>query len=225
MIRMKKSIFIFIVTATVVLFGANALKAQVFQGEVIGGFNLTQVDGDEVYGYHRIGAQLGLAAILPIKKWDITLETLFSQKGSFRRSNYPGDSLNGQYDLRLNYVEVPLLVHYTDRQVIGAGIGFSYGRLVYAKEIEHKGNGTPYSDSVKFNKDDFNFVAEVQFRIHRGLKFDIRFSYSILPIRQRTYYLNVPEPFTRKEYNNALTFRLVYVFNDKYVKPKKPENQ
>ena len=71
------------------------LHAQRFKGAVMGGMNLTQVDGDEVYGYRRVGGHLGVAAILPIKKFDITLETVFNQKGAYQKTKYPGDSLNG----------------------------------------------------------------------------------------------------------------------------------
>ena len=221
--RMKREYKIFLLAAMLVMLGSVSVKAQVFQGTVFTGFNISQVDGDDVYGYNRIGAQLGAGVILPINKWDITLEAMFNQKGSFQKAKYPGDSINYQYDLRLNYVEVPLLVHYTDRQVIGAGLGFSYGRLVYAKEIEHKNNVLPYSDTVKFNKDDFNILAEVQLRIYKGLKFSVRYAYSIIPIRERTFWRNLDEPMTRKQYNNLFTFRFTYVINDHYVKPKKPQ--
>ncbi|MFA4863775.1 MAG: hypothetical protein WC605_08400, partial [Bacteroidales bacterium] len=49
---------------------SSPLSAQRFKGAVMGGMNLSQVDGDEVYGYKRVGGHFGLAAILPIKKWD-----------------------------------------------------------------------------------------------------------------------------------------------------------
>ncbi len=34
------------------------LTAQRFLGAVMGGMNISQVDGDEVYGFHRIGGQI-----------------------------------------------------------------------------------------------------------------------------------------------------------------------
>jgi hypothetical protein len=209
-----------------------ALMAQRFKGAVMGGMNISQVDGDEVYGYHRVGGHIGLAAILPIKKWDITLETVFNQKGSYQKAQYEHweyiydsnkmliDSTlyTGAYNLRLNYVEIPLMVHYTDKDKYTVGLGFSYGRLVNFSEIEHGGNVPPYSDTVKFNKNDFDFLADLQIRVWKQLKFGIRFSYSIVPIRERKYYdviYHLKDPWTRKQYNNMLTFRLVYVFNEK----------
>lgn len=192
------------------------VSAQRFMGAVMGGMNISQVDGDEVYGYHRVGGHLGAAAILPIKNWDITLETVFNQKGAYQKPVFPGDSLNGQYDLRLNYIEVPLLAHYTDKKFITAGAGFSWGRLVSFKEIEHGGNQTPYADSVPFRKNDFNILVDAQIRVYKRLKFNVRFAYSLASIRQRTFdpYPGFVEPVTREQYNHLFTFRLVYVFNE-----------
>lgn len=209
----------------VLLFHGSALDAQKFMGAAMAGMNISQVDGDEVYGYDRFGAHIGAAAILPIKNWDITLETVFNQKGAYQDRIYLDSArqLNGKYDLRLNYIEVPLMGHYTDRKFITVGAGFSWGRLVSVREVEHDGWQEPYSDSVPFNKNDFNVLADVQIRVWKRLKFNIRYAYSIVPIRERTFlnpYEVDPEPWTRKQYNNLFTFRLVYVFNEE-VPPRK----
>jgi hypothetical protein len=197
---------------------SGQLKAQRFKGAVMGGMTLTQVDGDEVYGYHRVGGHLGAAAILPINNFDITLELNFTQKGAYQKPQYNADTATGEYDLRLNYLEIPLLVHYTDKEFIGAGLGFSYGRLVGFQEIEHGGLQPPYSDEVPFNNDDFNVLVEAQIRIWQRLKFNIRFSYSMAKIRTRTYSFPGRDDWTRKQYNNVLTFRLVYVFNERIAR-------
>jgi hypothetical protein len=205
------------------------LHAQRFLGAVMGGMNISQVDGDEVYGYHRVGGHMGVAAILPINKWDITLETVFNQKGAYQKQTYV-DSVrmfNGKYDLRLNYIEVPLMAHYTDRNIITAGAGFSWGRLVSSKEIEHGGWQPPYSDTIPFNKNDFNVLVDVQLRVYKRLKFNVRFAYSLAPIRERTFtdpYVIDSEPWTRKQYNHMFTFRLVYVFNEIVPRKNKDEN-
>jgi len=205
---------------------SSPLSAQRFKGAVMGGMNLSQVDGDEVYGYKRVGGHFGLAAILPIKKWDITLETIFNQKGAYEGAQYLdsafGTVINGKYDLRLNYVEIPVLAHYTDRDRFTAGAGFSYGRLVSLNEIEHDGVIPPYSDTVEFRKNDFNVLVDLQIRIWKRLKFNARFSYSIFPIRERTFYslYSINPPHDRKQYNHMLTFRLVYVINEKVPERK-----
>ena len=201
--------------------------AQRFKGAVMAGMNMSQVDGDEVVGYNRYGLHLGVAAIMPFKNWDVTLETVYSQKGAYQKPQFAGDSLTGEYDLRLNYVEIPLLVHYTDKKFIGFGLGASYGRLVHAYEEEHSGNQDPYMDSVAFKKDDWNMLVDIQIRIWQRLKFNVRFAYSIASIRERTFDPpGFPAPWSRKQYNNLWTFRLVYVFNeDKSAFSRPPKSE
>ena len=216
----------------IILILSTSVHAQRFQGAVMGGMNISQVDGDEVYGYHRVGGHFGLAAILPIKeKWDITLETVYNQKGAYQKPQYRdsvfGTVLTGQYDLRLNYVEVPLLAHYTDRHRYTVGAGFSYGRLVYSKEIEHEGSIPPYSDTVAFNKNDWDVLVDLQVRVWKRLKFNVRYSYSMAAIRERVFIdpWEQKDPETRKQYNNMLTFRLVYVINENLDKLTPINNQ
>lgn len=197
----------------------TTLYAQRFKGAVMGGMNISQVDGDEVVGYKRIGAHFGAAAILPIKKFDITLEAVFNQKGAYQKPQYLADTFGrtGEYDLRLNYVEVPIIAHYTDKEFITAGLGFSWGRLVSFSEVEHGGALPPYSDTVGFRNDDWNVLVDLQLRIYKQLKFNVRYAYSLAALRERVYYtIYNDEPWTRKQYNNLFTFRLVYVFNERY---------
>ena len=100
--------------------------AQIFKGEVIGGFNLSQVDGDEAFGFKKYGFQGGVGVVAPIyKNWSLSLETTFTQKGAKEKAQY-NDSLDGSYFLKLNYAEVPFMIQYTDRDIVSAGSGISW---------------------------------------------------------------------------------------------------
>ncbi|MEZ5082305.1 MAG: outer membrane beta-barrel protein [Bacteroidales bacterium] len=126
---------------------SGTIYGQRIQGAVIAGMNLSQVDGDEVYGYKKVGLNTGLGALLPIKKrFLLTMEILYNQKGAYERDQYirfDQDTsgkiieITGKYQLKLDYLEVPILFLYNDRDIITAGAGFSYGRLVSVKEYEH----------------------------------------------------------------------------------------
>lgn len=197
--------------------------AQVIKGAVIGGFNLSQVDGDEVFGYKRMGMNVGASAIIPFReRWAVCLETVFSQKGAFQKEQYYDSSraFTGEYDLRLNYAEVPVLLQYNDKGGLTFGAGLSWGRLVGSKEIEHGGLHKPYSDTVPFNNNDFNVLADFRFRVWKRLKFNLRYSYSFTNIRKREYTNLAGQSWIRKQFNNTLSFRLVYVFNerDNYIR-------
>jgi len=93
------------------------------KGAVVAGMNLSQVDGDEVYGFHKVGLNLGAAVIVPFSDhWEVSMELSYSQKGSYQKPHYDSDSLTGEYKLKLNYLEVPVLVHFNDRDKIKFGL-------------------------------------------------------------------------------------------------------
>jgi len=76
-------LFIFIFTFQSNLFG------QRIKGALIAGMNVSQVDGDEIYGFKKVGLNAGASATLPIGKWfTFTIETLYSQKGSNQQGWY-----------------------------------------------------------------------------------------------------------------------------------------
>lgn len=217
---------VFVIAFSVLISSNCPLHAQVIKGALIGGFNLSQVDGDEVYGFNRIGFNVGAAAIIPLgEKWSVSLENSYSQKGAFQKKQYNDSALTGKYNLRLNYVEVPLLVHFTDKEFITFGAGFSWARLVKAKEIEHNGLQPPYSDSIPFNDNDFNAIADIRFRIWKKLKGNIRYSYSLKPIREREFENLLGEKWMRKQYNNVITFRLMWIINEKRQYQPQPDDQ
>lgn len=193
--------------------------AQNIRGEFISGFNMTQVDGDEVVGYRKIGFNGGAGAALPLgKNWYVSIETLLSQKGAYKK--YPQNSTNlnlPYYDLRLNYAEIPLMIHYNDKDQITAGLGVSYGKLVGMKEVEH-GSEIDWSTTTgPYNSDDYNIILDFRFRAIWKVYFNFRYAYSMSKIRVRDYD-NGTNIWSRDQYNNLLSFRLVFMFNEKLQK-------
>jgi len=183
---------------------------------VIAGGNLSQVEGDEIKGWSQLGFNGGVGAILPFaNKWGVNLETIFSQKGSFQKKQFDTDSLTDEYRLRLNYLEVPLYVTFTDKDVLSFGLGGYWGRLLSAKEEEHSGNVPPYTDTVQFEKNDIGFLVDFRIRVWKSLHINVRYSQSLIPIRERYYVPRYTgDPFTRKQYNQVITLRAVYIINE-----------
>lgn len=196
---------------------ANQLTGQIIKGEALLGLNLTQVDGDQAIGFRKPGLNIGAGALIPFhKNWDVSLEVTFNQKGSRQRpwnndTDTLGQVVTGEYKLRLNYVEVPVLVHYTDKEFITIGAGFSWGRLVGVQEWEH-GNRIEQTtlNSGTYDKNDFSYIIDARIRIKGPLKFGVRYQYSMVKIRTREF----PDQGLRDQFNNLLTFRLVYIFGE-----------
>ena len=254
------------------------LHAQIIKGEVFAGANACQVDGDECYGFKRFGVHAGAGALIPITNFmDVGLEALFSQKGAYKRDTITyGSTFPYAYDLKLNYVEIPLMLYLTDKNVVSVGVGVSYGRIVGIKELvnhqpatydgqeigigdgllhwkdtQHEdqlpdiskiddinelaaivhqtyndtiGIGEVVTNSNNYRANDFNICADLRFRIWQGIHAELRYQYSLRPIRTRMFYedagLTRPNQI-RQQYNNTITLRVVYIFNERRSKANK----
>ncbi len=242
----KKSI---ILLSILTIFCVSNLSAQRFLGTVIAGMNLSKIDGDEVDGFYKVGGNFGAALSLPLdakQHWSITLELIYTQKGSYKKYKSAGafDTLvyaaNMYLDvdrsvpfdplmkcrINLDYVEIPLMVHYEDHRTGWAiGAGFSWGRLVRAKEIYNGFTRTTNVRSKTYSTSDWGVFGDVRIRIWKGLKFGIRYQYSLAPTRKMTYTLNktngATESWNRNFYNTSITLRLMYVINEKFVRNEK----
>jgi len=237
---------IWILFSFMLLITTQSSYAQLFKGEIILGGNLSQMEGDRVAGYKKFGFRGGLGVMLPFhfkqnsetKPFAVSMEILFNQKGARQKNrNYdPNDtvfseSTNHKFDylLNFNYVSVPVLFHFTDRELYTLSGGFAYNRLVTSKEVE-KDVVQTYDTVSHFNASDFTVVLDFRCRIWQQLKAGIRFEYSLVPIRTRMYYTDIfhTKSETRKQYNNTLSLYIVYIFNEKRVdidKEKKKANQ
>lgn len=217
MIRIKTLIVILLIIIGI----SPKVSGQIIKGEALLGFNLTQVEGDEVHGFKKPGLNIGAGVLIPFKKnWDISMEVIFNQKGARQKPQYTdslsnGHVITGEYKLRLNYVEVPLMVFYTDKEFISVGAGFSWGRLVGVQEWEH-GNRVESTTltSRTYNKNDFNYIFDARIRIKGPLKFGVRYQNSMAKIRTREFTDFSGNTWTRDQYNKVLTFRLIYIFNE-----------
>jgi len=207
-----------------VLLMSLQVSGQIIKGEAIAGINLCQVDGDEAFGFHKIRANVGVGVMIPFGKKgkrDVAIETLFSQRGSSEGPQYndtssTGQLLTGEYKLHLNYLEIPALVMFTDKELITVGAGFSWGRLVGVKEWEHGQRvDSTTLNSGTYSKNDFAILGDIRIRIWQALKINLRYQYSLVKIRTREFSNLAGDTWTRDQYNNVITLRLIYVFNEK----------
>lgn len=221
-----KSRRIFIIVFLFIISIAPA-KAQIFKGMAIFGGNFSQIDGDEVVGYNKIGFNTGVGVMAPINKkrnWLLSMEILYNQIGA----NEYRDPF--KYNATLNYASIPLLAHFEDKKggwLFGAGL--QYSRLFKLSEnwslpkdsldyIER-----PDLTSVKdYNRNDISILLDIRFKVWEKLKFNFRYQYSILSIRDQVTYFNgfrsgdyEYSSWKRNFYNNVLTFRLIYMINER----------
>lgn len=230
-----KNFFLLIMLTFVITMGFS----QRFIGSVIAGGNMSQVDGDEVFGFKKIGANVGASVTLPIdrkERFFFTIELLYNQKGSRMRSKVDTMDYTGhtpinesvpydptfKYKLNLDYVEVPVLFHFEDPYSrICFGVGASWGRLVYAREIESGYRLITDVRSGIYSKNDWCAIADVKIPLYKGLRLNIRYQYSFIKLRTRDFVTGAGTPNeqhnVRNQYNNVISVRLIYSFNEKFT--------
>jgi len=206
-----------LILAFVLLFSTLSY-GQSIQGAIAVGTNLTQVDGDMMYGFKKFGLNASAIAIIPFKKkWAVSVEASYSQKGS--HEYYPPESDPAKelpyYDLRLSYAEVPIIVHFTDKGFLTVGLGLSWGRLVGMKEIEWNTQTDASLYSGHYSRNDINGIFDLRLPIYKKLNINFRYAYSFAKIRTRTFSNITGSTVVRDQYNNVLTLRLYYIFNER----------
>ncbi len=202
----------------ILVVAAGMVQAQQFRASLLAGMNLGQVDGDEVYGFNNPGINLGVQASAPLgNNLFLTLETNYNQKGAYQGPQSNDETYTAEYDLNLNYVEVPVILHYNDKDILTAGLGIAYARLLDEFEEENSGNTEPYIETKGFNKSDWLALFDLQFRLYKSFYANFRYSYSMFPIRSRRFTaVAVPDnSWVRQQYNNTLMFRIAYRINEK----------
>lgn len=206
---MKKILFILIILLTN-QFGYT----QTFGGGVFAGLSASQLDGDNWGGYHKAGLSFGVYTNVMLNKYvDAQIELKYIQKGSSSNS----EELAVFYVSKLNYIELPIFLKYRFLDKFSANIGIAAGYL--QKATEDKGGYGDEPADPAFNQFEFSGLAGVEYEIIENLLFNVRFNYSILPVRahpgDQTYFLN------KGQYNNALTFAVYYQLSNSNPKGKK----
>lgn len=219
----KFLITLLIVTTTFTTTNGQSIKAFV----TLGG-NLSQIDGDEVYGFKKIGFTGSVGAMIPFsenKKWAVSIETKFSQYGAYEKS-YPY-----HYDATLPYIEIPVMAHFVDNKGGWTfGLGAVYGRLMdYTEEAawDNTGVTTAITDFQKkeYERNDISFVADIRFAIWKNLKFNFRYQHSLVPIKRDWTFINNGSTWSRDAYNSSLSARLIWVFGDEDNTKKKTKKR
>ena len=73
------------------------------------------------------------------------------------------------------------------------------------------------ANSNSYRANDFNICADLRVRLWEGFHAELRYQYSLSPIRTRLFYRDVNQSLDnrlRLQYNNTITLRIVYIFNE-----------
>ncbi|MBI3518781.1 MAG: PorT family protein [Bacteroidetes bacterium] len=218
---MKTIIFIFLLIPFSFI---GQEKKNVFNLLLTAGVSPSQVHGDAYSGFHKLGAMggIGVESVFS-ESTSMNLSFLFIQKGAQKNQNLTKNDLTYYY-LNLNYLEVPLLVTYTQKKFL-FDIGVSAAYLINYYEASEAGNLTGL---YPFQKFDYSVKIGLGYNITPKWFVNFRSSNSFITtrpnrIKQAIYYNNIiARTFNKGYYNNILEFTLGYRIktNNKKVGPK-----
>ena len=198
-----------IVIPTLFILLVNVVSAQRFEGGLLAGFNASQVEGDTYKGFSKPGILAGAYVQTDLAPAIFAgMEIKYSQKGS-RNKIKPKDPDPHKYIMRLSYIDVPVFFGFrtNDRGAVIGGV--SAGYLLSGKEFDEYGQFPP-EDQNAFNSLDLQPFLGFQFDMLDQLKLDLRFAFSVLPIRGQPgenatnyYWLN-------NQFNNVISLAMYY---------------
>jgi hypothetical protein len=165
----------------------SQLKKSPFKAGVWLGTNLSQVDGDDQFGYDYWSFSGGLrgGAVLN-RRWELATELGYSERGARPETKVIPAGIN----IRMQYAEVPLMVRYhfykDDVQHIRLDLvgGLTYSRLLRSSTTAFKNfvqNDTAIIGRVLrkgYNRDEFGLVAGAHWYITPKIGVQARYNFS-----------------------------------------------
>ena len=210
---MKKGFIFLLITFIPFLAYTQALSERKsnFKGGVRGGITASQISGDDLSGFHKLGAYTGAFVTFPVHqngKWFLQTELNFIMKGSSRFANDVDDPNIGLiYTLTLFYTETPLIVKYKIYKGLEVELGPTFNFLFAYKEIGDEGSLKPIRP--QFSVFELSALAGVSYLFKEHWGVSLRFSNSILPVRKPNWIFN--KKF-RLQYNTVIALSAYYQF-------------
>jgi hypothetical protein len=178
-----------------------------FQAHLRLGGNFSQVDGDAIGGYNKVGLHTGIGVSHKIagKNHHIGFEILYSQKGSVRRID-PKDPSPQIFRLYFDYIEFPILYEVEPEFLDNSRlyIGPSIGANINAKRDEGFGK-----QDAQLNRFEIGLNLGLKYYLSDRLAADVRHSYSLFRVGDN--FANGLNIFNRVGmYNRLFTVALSY---------------
>jgi opacity protein-like surface antigen len=185
--NMNKIAFIIILLFKIAL-SSNAQDKK-FKLVLITGMNASQVNGDKLGGFDKIGLLAGAGISREVsKKLGWQFEILYSEKGS--KDVAGANNLQLDTLFKFNYIEIPILFNYDvyDKIQVQAGI---YNAVRIKAEYDDYVNSFDRSNQIRAL--DHGLCIGVNYSITEHWKANFRVSQSVLDINnsfERYYNLN-----------------------------------
>ncbi|MCB0510249.1 MAG: outer membrane beta-barrel protein [Chitinophagales bacterium] len=194
----------------------NSKDKQLFVAYLAAGLNTSQIGGDLMAGYRRVGGNLGVGSYIMYKPFlSNSIEISYSMKGS--QSNFSNKDPLAFSKFIFDYVEIPVMLNYHDKQVAIFSAGFTLGRLIRYKLTT--GASELPADPVKW---EIGLGAGATFLIKKRFGINLKVNYSMNNIwgkpfeRETVSQTGAPVVYRSKArkggwYHNTVSLRFIYL--------------
>ncbi len=181
---------------------SNNSSAQNFGGGLIAGVSTSQVAGDRLGGFNKIGLLAGAYTNLKIKEnLKLQFEIIYIEKGS-RNPNIHKINIA---EITLSYVEVPISINLQQKENLGVEVGILPAFLINAEMNDYF---SEIEIDPAFEKYDFGVFAGINYHITDNIILNTRISNSIIPIRP--HVSGATNGWNKGQYNTVLSFAIHY---------------
>lgn len=207
------------------IINVHAQKPSKSEGNIKGGFRFgivgSQISGDDMWGYHKLGAYAGLFANIPISesgKWKFQMEFNYIMKGSSSNVSPREDgSLPDSYTLTMLYTETPFMFQYNFGYYKNAKgkvydfhleMGPTLNFLFYQREQDQNGDIYRTAEQL-FHIFDIGVILGVSCKFADRYTVSARWGSSIYPVRIPNFVFNRS---IRMQFNDHVALTLCYHF-------------
>lgn len=180
--------------------------AQKFNAFLVGGFNVAQLEGDNLSGFNKLGVNTGIRLEYSLdSKKGLATELLYHQKGS--SSTLRAGTPSNVETISLNYIALPLYYFFNEWKddsdefyKFQIDIGLITNRLVSVKSSNIFFNNA----TEDFNNWDFGATVGLAYRFSKLWSFGLHYERSFTKIYQ------LPNSDLRGLQSYLMNFRLLY---------------
>lgn len=137
-------------------------------------------------------------------QWQPSIELQLDQRGS-RKNSRPDQGDFVFYNLRLTYLQVPIMMGYT-KGAAGFELGIAPAYLIQSKEEDQF--GTVIGLGRDFKAYDLGGIAGIRYAFHDRWTLASRFNQSVMAVRNHTG--NSTFRLNRGQYSSSIQFSLRY---------------
>jgi hypothetical protein len=184
--------------------------AQNFGGGLITGVSTSQVAGDMLGGFNKIGFLFGGYTSLSMKEnMSLKYEITYIEKGSRNPNMYKSNHPNYEkIEISLSYIEMPLTINLQQKENLGIELGIMTAFIISTSwnSAEQKKQEVP---NPQYKKYDFGVCAGINYYLSDNIILNTRISNSILPIRP--HVSEATKGWNKGQYNTVLSFTINYI--------------